>query len=322
VDVVLPDGSRLPVMIIDPLSAQLTTAATDDVLRDATATEWAVRTMTSIVLDHRASGRSAGRSRILTAPDLTAADPRLVAGLERLAATTPDVSFVAASTLIGVTDTQRSFGNADLTLPPTAGVDLVARIQSIDAARLDIASAGSMLAPDDPRLADWTATLDGLVSTGITNAEASAVVTGLLDETAALRHAIVLPSPFAFTLTGRSDEITLRLGNTGPDALTVAVRLQSSKLTFPDNDRVVTLRPNDSTDIQIPVRARSNGTSAVVVTVLTPLGEPIGEPVTLKSRVNALTGLGQVLTGGFVLMLAAWWFSNWRSRRRASLGVQ
>ena len=42
-------------------------------------------------------------------------------------------------------------------------------------------------------------------------------------------------------------------------------------------------------------------------------------PVTLTARVTALTGLGQVLTGGLVLGLLTWWFTHWRSRRRSEL---
>jgi len=50
--------------------------------------------------------------------------------------------------------------------------------------------------------------------------------------------------------------------------------------------------------------------------VLTPLGGQIGDPITIKSRVNALTGLGQVLTAGSILVLLTWWFNNWRAKRR------
>jgi hypothetical protein len=49
--------------------------------------------------------------------------------------------------------------------------------------------------------------------------------------------------------------------------------------------------------------------------LLTPLGDPLGEPVVLTSRVNALTGLGQVLTGAFIVLLGTWWFANWHKRR-------
>ena len=42
-------------------------------------------------------------------------------------------------------------------------------------------------------------------------------------------------------------------------------------------------------------------------------------PVFLTARVNALTGLGQVITGGAVLVLLSWWFGHFRRRRRERL---
>jgi hypothetical protein len=101
--------------------------------------------------------------------------------------------------------------------------------------------------------------------------------------------------------------------------LNVLVGFESSKVTFPEGDQLVTLRPLDETSVVVPVEAESNGTSSIRLTVSTPVGEELGDPVTLTARVTALTGLGQVLTGGFVLVLLTWWFTHWRSRRRAEL---
>ena len=139
----------------------------------------------------------------------------------------------------------------------------------------------------------------------------------LLAEADAIRDAVVLPEPFTFTLTGRSGTIEVRLGNSGPDPLTVDLRLESPKVLFPEGAQTVTLRPDDQTSVVVPVEARSNGTSAITLTVSTPAGEPLDDPVTLTSRVTGFTGLGQVLTGGFVLVLLTWWFTHWRAKRRA-----
>jgi hypothetical protein len=95
------------------------------------------------------------------------------------------------------------------------------------------------------------------------------------------------------------------------------VALESTKVVFPEGDQRVTLRPLDQTSVVVPVEARSNGTSAISLTVATPAGEPIDQPVTLTSRVTGFTGLGQVLTGGLILVLASWWFTHWRTKRRA-----
>ncbi len=56
--------------------------------------------------------------------------------------------------------------------------------------------------------------------------------------------------------------------------------------------------------------------------VLTPSEDPLTEPVTLTSRVNALTGLAQVLTAALFLILITWWFSHWRARRRKNAAAE
>ena len=83
------------------------------------------------------------RSRVLSTPDLVAPDARLVTGLESIAATTPSIEFVGASTLTGTTDEQTVRGEpVVVTLPDTAGPSLAARVELIDSTALSAASAG------------------------------------------------------------------------------------------------------------------------------------------------------------------------------------
>jgi len=103
------------------------------------------------------------------------------------------------------------------------------------------------------------------------------------------------------------------------EPLDVLLQFSSPKVNFPQGDRLVTLRPNAETSVIVPVEARSNGTSSIVVEVSTPAGELIDEPISLTSRVTGLTGFGRVLTAGFVLVLITWWFTHWRSKRRQAL---
>ena len=56
-------------------------------------------------------------------------------------------------------------------------------------------------------------------------------------EADAIRGSVVPPAPFSFTLTGRSGDIELQLGNTSDDPLTVILRASSPKLSFPGVDR-------------------------------------------------------------------------------------
>lgn len=328
VEATLPDGTTMPILVVDDLSAQLTSEAADEVLERSTTTEWAVGALAEIVADQTGddaeaardddrTGPRAERSRILSTPDLQAPDSRLLNALHSLAETTPSVRFTAASTLTGLTDTQQdASGAVTVQLPEIAGPSLTERITLIDATAITMASAASMLPADDPRPAAWTAELDGLISTSYTDADVVEATAALTAEADRLRDAVVLPEPFTFTLTGREGTVETRLGNLSDVPLTVVLHPESAKVAFPDGDQTVTLRPRDETAVIVPIEARSNGTSSIDLSVSTPAGEVIDAPVTLTARVTALTGLGQVLTAGFVLVLLTWWFSHWRSRHR------
>lgn len=325
VDAALPDGGTLPILVVDPAGVDLTPEAADASLARATPAEWSVTAAARILLDRaQADGTEPGpparRSMILSTPDFSAPDARLLTGLETLVATTPSMQFVAASTLIGVTDNETTAGSpTTVQLPETAGPSLVARVELLDRTALSMLSAASMLPDGDPRAAQWSSELDSLISTSYSDTEVESATAALISEADAVRAAVELPDPFTFTLTGRSGTIEIRIGNTSSEPLEVSVQLDSTKVEFPEGTQQVTLRPADETSIVVPVEARSNGTSTITLTVSTPAGEVLAEPVTITSRVTGFTGLGQVLTGGFILVLLTWWFSHWRARRRANV---
>ena len=317
VPIELPDGTTMPILLIDDeLGAEFTTDATDATLSEHTPVEWSVATVARLRLDQLDSPRdelSDARSRLIATPGLGAFDPRLVAELERFARTTGAIQFSAGGSLTSNTDTVRL--DERLTLPETAGPSLAERLDRIADVQVFLESAASMLPDDDPRPPAWQRRLDSFVSTSFEEDTVNAELDALLAEADVLFSAVVPPEPFTFTLTGDAS-IAVRIGNTIDEPLKVVLALDSPRLSFPDGNVAVTLQPDTDTVVTVPVEIRSNGTSSVTVDVTTPLGDPLTEPVTLTSRVNALTGFGQVLTGAFVLMLFAWWFSHWRSRRR------
>ncbi len=331
VEAELPDGGTLPFLVVDALSEELTPDAADRILARSTSIEWGVETIAEMLVEQADEDAAAAastvrptapprRSRVITTPDFASPDPRLIQAMTDLVATTPSIRFTAASALTGVTDVALEDREpVTVQLPVVAGPSLETRIDLLDLTALELTSAASMLAPDDPRPQEWTAVLDSLISTGFTDAEVGAITTELLAEADELKQAVQLPEPFTFTLTGRSGTIEIRLGNTLDEPLDVVVELDAEKITFPDGDQRVTLLPLEETSFFVPVEAEANGTSSINLVVTTPAGETLAEPVTFTARVTALTGLGQVLTGGFVLVLLTWWFTHWRNRRRSEL---
>ena len=320
VDVELPDGATMPMIVVDDLGTGMTPTAADVILDRMTATEWAVATVGALVADGAAGELREQRSLILAGPTLGPLDPRLLDALAATADTTPGIRIARATELNGITDTQLA-GTTPLTvtLPEAAGPELGPRLEQLEATAATAFNAASMLPEGDPRPPEWAAELEVLTSPAYPDEHVDAAVDSILEATREITGSVVPPEPFTFTLTGREGDIDMRIGNTADEPLIVKLRLSSPKLTFPKGEQLVTLLPDDETSVIVPVRARSNGTSSVEVEILTPVDQPLIEPVTLTSRVTALTGLGQVLTGGLVLVLLSWWYSHWRRNRRRRL---
>jgi hypothetical protein len=81
--------------------------------------------------------------------------------------------------------------------------------------------------------------------------------------------------------------------------------------------RVVTIAPNGSVDVVVDVVARANGRFPVDVSFTSPDGvHKIGQTIRVGARVTAISGLGQLVSGAAVLILATWWVAHWRARKR------
>jgi hypothetical protein len=176
--------------------------------------------------------------------------------------------------------------------------------------------------PDgDLRPSVWDDELQLAMSTGLSLVEAEVlfaeVETGIDD----VRSAVGEPETFPITIGSREADVPVRIENTSSTPLTVFIRLTAEKLAVPGGDERAVLAPNGITETSVPVIARSNGVFPVTIEVLTPAGNPLGEPVEFTARVNNLTGLGRVITVGAALVLISWWFSYYRRRRRSQVDL-
>jgi hypothetical protein len=260
------------------------------------------------------------RGLVISTPELGVPDPAVVAQLERFAVEDPDVTFQPLSAIAGLTNSFFVDGQVvTVALPLQPAVSLGDRARAVDALRLRTADVASMLPAADARPADWEDRLRASLTTGIDSRSATALLDGVSSELDALRSAVEPPDAFPLTFSGRRAPIPLRITNSSPTPLTVIVHVESDKLLFPQNDVSVTLAPNTSTAIQIAAEARSNGVFPVRVELRTPAGNQLAEPIVLTARVNTLTGLGRVVTIGLLMVLATWWLTYFRRRRRAAL---
>jgi hypothetical protein len=293
----------------------------DQLERDGlTPTDGAVRLMSELVVARDTLGADRRRGVVLALPPGVAPDPEVAAALATYVAETPNFTLAQLASLPASTDTMNVPAQRPETvrLPAVAGPDLGQRAQRVGLTRLAAASAGSMLTGDQTQLDAWYASLDALLSTRVSDRTADAELERVAAELRAMYDAVEAPRPFTFTLTGRRSTLRLNLRNNGDRDLHVIVRPSSPKLRFPDGDEKVDLKAGTTTEVLIPVEAQTNGTSAIGIQILTPFGDQtVQGPVVLTARVNALSGLGQVVTGGAILVLASWWYGHFRRRRRA-----
>lgn len=203
---------------------------------------------------------------------------------------------------------------------PAAGVSNVGeRIEQQVAYRAKSADVASMLPITDPRRELWNQRVEALPTSALSDARVAAILDTIDEEQQQVFNAVVPPAPFSVTLGGNEATLHLRLRNTSDLPLKVRIRMSSgaAKLTFPQNDQIAELAPEAVTELEIPVVARSQGKFPIFVQVLTPAASTLlVPPIPGTARVSALSGLGNLATVGFALLVLIWWSRNWRKARR------
>lgn len=312
----LDGGDTLPGVLVHPASRHLQPA--ERTAAGMSGTDAAVAIMAELRVTRSELGTEFRRAAVLATPPGIAPDAAVLEVLGRYARTTPDTRLATLGELT-TTDVMDvpDRGREVVRLPVSAGIDLAARVRRIDLTRLSATGAGSMLL-DPTQAAAWNDELDELMSTALDDTEVDARLDAISGAVQSIYDCVQTPNPFTFTLTGRSSTLRLNLTNECDDDLRVVVHPTSSKLTFPDGDVARTLAPNSVNEVSIEVEARTNGTSAMGIELLTPVGSlRLPQTLVLTARVNALSGLGQVVTGGALLVLVSWWYQHFRRRRRA-----
>ena len=120
------------------------------------------------------------------------------------------------------------------------------------------------------------------------------------------------------TVTSRRAAIPLSFRNDTGHPVRVRVRLESTKLLFPEGDETtVELPPGNHTE-RFVVEARTSGTFTMTVSLTTGDGAiAIGAPTRVTVRSAVFSGVGAALTAGALLFLALWWGNHFRRTRRA-----
>jgi hypothetical protein len=312
----LPDATSVPTMELDPVMA-------DRISNSSSAPELAALYAAADLVVTRdqlaaASTPISGHTMIVGLSAGGVPNPVLLARMQALVSPTGAANFVTLETVERSTTSMLVDGlPVQIVLPLTSVINLSDRLASLDKLNARALTVAGMLVNDAGRAGRWNDTIGVLSSSALSGADVAAASAQLSSELNAITASISPRPAYAFTLSGRRTTIRIRIENTSDEPLKVLVRMTATKLTFPKGDQVVTIEPKTITDVAVPVVARTNGSFPVTLDVLSPDGgTPIANTLFLKARVSALTGLAQLLTGGGLLILLAWWARHLRKTRR------
>ena len=292
----------------------------------ATADEYPARTAVLLVADLLAARQEliddnelpSRRGITLALPDLALPATATLDAIASLLALTPGLAQTTLDELAVRTDRLTAGGDLVVVgLPTTVAGSLAARLAPLANLAAEELATASMLPTSDPRPAEWARLIDLIPTSALTDAQVTLMITDLQQQFLAIRNSVEVPTGYSFTLTGRRTPMRIKLHNTSDTPLTVCVRMKSSKLLFPEGDQTVTLPPQAFFDVEIPIEVRSNGRFPVTLEVLTSdCVVQLAPPVLLTARVTSISGLANLLTGAFLLVLITWWARHVRQNRR------
>jgi hypothetical protein len=205
-------------------------------------------------------------------------------------------------------------------LPKVNSASFIDRATKIADLRKDIEKLRGTINPDATVWQDWDERLLVMSSDSMTDAQRENHISATRDQLKKIRQSVTLQDGTTFTLGSRESTLRLDLQNSSDFAMTVQVRVVSSKLRFENDISTIQIPANSSNELVVDVVALSNGLFPVEVRIFSADGlSQLGKKIEVSARVNALAGLGQVVTGVGLLLLATWWVAHIRRKYRKKI---
>ena len=206
------------------------------------------------------------------------------------------------------------------TLRPANSTLFVDRIKDLDLLRTDLDKLKSSIGENSEQWAKWNERLLALSSENLSTSDFADFIGQTRGELKALRTAVTLQEGTTFTLGSRESQLRLDLQNSSDQDMDVQVRVVSPKLRFTKSAAIIRVPANGSSELVVDVVALSNGLFPVEIRIFTADGlSQLGKKVEVSARVNAIAGLGQVVSGVAFLLLVTWWVAHIRRKYRKQI---
>ncbi|NBR99033.1 MAG: hypothetical protein EBT42_01410, partial [Actinobacteria bacterium] len=191
------------------------------------------------------------------------------------------------------------------------------RMNDIDLLRADLQKLNSTLDQNSNTWATWNERLMVMSSDTLTTTQREEFATQTRNELKSLRTAVTLKEGTTFTFGSRKSQLRLDLKNSSNEDLTIQVKVESPKLKLDRSAAVIEVPANSANELVINVVALSNGLFPVDVRIFTADGSSqLGKKIEVSARVNAIAGMGQVVSGVALLLLLTWWAAHFRRKYR------
>jgi hypothetical protein len=313
----VPTAERMPAVISDPFIQQILESPSDN---PALLAHQLLSDISALQIEAEGVPNTGPSTRavLLTISDPAAINLELLGAVMNSLANHPRLRPTGGLDLISRLDRatrDEATGSVEIPSPDTSGATAL----SFDIGRVTagLTSTQSILPLDDARPARWTRLLELLADQDLSAPQRDEYITQLDGEMGDIRASVDIRSDTGtINLGGRRSKIQLVITNSSTTPLKVLVRYSSSKLDFPKNDQIEVIDAAE-TLLETPVIVKSSGRFQVTVQVFTADGsqELVGRTA-ITAQATVLTGMAQVVTVAFILILATWWFQHVRSARR------
>ena len=225
---------------------------------------------------------------------------------------------ISIQTLSDLPEPRQDAYKPDLRVKDTSQFEL--RMKNIDLLRADLYKLNSTLDQNSNTWAIWNERLMVMSSDTLTKTQREEFATQTRNELKSLRTAVTLEEGTTFTFGSRKSQLRLDLKNSSNEDLTIQVKVESPKLKLDRSMAVIEVPANSSNELVINALALSNGLFPVDVRIFTADGSSqLGKKIEISARVNAIAGLGQVVTGVALLLLLTWWAAHFRRKYRTQV---
>lgn len=225
-----------------------------------------------------------------------------------------DDAFAAAQPLV-----QPGGGRVDRELDPRSPKRIGPAVAAeLRATRRLLTSFGALLGGDSPRVEPVADQLLLAAGARLGDGQRAAHLAAAQAGVQAVVGAISVPARQTITLTARDGTVPMTLRNGAGVPVDVIVRLRSPKLEFPDGDTIPLTLTDETTRLDVAVRARASGAFPVQVEVTSPDGGIRLADAEYSVRSTAVAGVGVVLSAGAAIFLLVWWARHWRRTRRSA----